>query len=219
MSLKIVAISDTHGMHQSVKIPPGDVLIHCGDFTKYGRSSEVKEFVKWLGRQPHKHKIFTAGNHDEAAQHQILKCRGFAEKQDNVHFLIDETVTIEGIKFYGSPWTPRFFEWHYMKQRGAPLKEVWDRIPEDTDVLITHGPPYGHGDLAPAYRTPNPKVAGCLDLLNRVRIVRPKLHFFGHIHDGYGQTDSDEFKLTTFVNASTCNERYEPINPPQVCTL
>lgn len=203
-------------MHSQVELPPGDVLIHCGDFTGHGSFKEVKQFVHWFASQPHTYKLFTAGNHDGAAQKRYDDVWALTEDLEDVHFLVDQAVTIEGVKFYGSPWTPRFFDWYYMKERGADIKAVWDLIPEDTDVLITHGPPYGHGDLAPAYRTPNPKVAGCLDLLNRVRQVKPRFHFFGHIHAGYGQTDSDEFPRTTFVNASSCTERYVPSNPPQV---
>ncbi len=212
--LRLVALSDTHSMHRNITVPDGDVLIHCGDFCGYGRLDEFVDFVEWFSTQPHKYKLFTAGNHDIIVERSLEACR--SRIPGNVRMLIDQDLDIEGIKFYGAPWVPKFGNWSFMRPRGAKMREVWDRITSGTNVLITHGPPYGHGDVAPAYHTANPKVAGCMELLNAVDRVRPVLHFFGHIHDGYGRTNSDEFESTTFINAAICNEAYEPVNKPQV---
>ena len=220
MGLKCVVLSDTHGGHDQVTVPDGDVLIHCGDYCKYGHMSEVKKFAKWLKQLPHKHKLVTAGNHDKPVEEREAEARQIF-RDAGVQLLINEEVTIDGIKFWASPVTPRFFDWHFMMARGAQLKAHWEQIPEDVDVLITHGPPYGHGDLCPPYQTSHQKTAGCLDLLIRVREIHqasngkhPRAHACGHIHDGYGITESDQFRGLWFINAATCTEKYEPTNPP-----
>jgi Icc-related predicted phosphoesterase len=222
MPLRVVAISDTHGHHDQVTVPDGDVLVHCGDYCKYGQSSEVKKFARWLKALPHKHKLVTPGNHDKTTEVNEAKSRRIFENH-GVQLLINEEVVIDGIKFWASPITPAFLNWHFMKGRGYPIAKVWEAIPFDVDVLITHGPAYGHGDLCPPYRTPYRKVAGCFDLLNRIREIYfgsageyPKVHVFGHIHDGYGATQSDQFGPITFINASVCTEQYQATNPPIV---
>jgi len=221
-NLKIVVISDTHGAHDQVTVPDGDVLVHCGDLCKYGTMGEVKAFAKWMGRLPHAHKLVTAGNHDKPIEEREAQARQIFENV-GIQLLLNEETVIDGVKFWASPITPRFFHWNFMRDRGPSIAKVWEQIPGDVDVLITHGPPYGHGDLCPPYQTPCRKVAGCLDLLNRVRQIytnsngkHPKVHTFGHIHDGYGPTQSDEFGSLIFINAATCTEQYKPTNPPIV---
>ena len=205
----VVAISDTHSMHDQVEVPDGDILVHAGDFTASGSMADFKEFVDWFAAQPHEHKVFTCGNHDKVCEKRLADCMAYIPR--GVNFLVDDSVVLAGLKFYGSPWTPKFFNWSYMKVRGPSLDIVWDKIPQDTDVLITHGPPYGHGDM-----TVRNSVVGCVDLLMRVREVEPKFHIFGHIHEGYGITRSDDIYRTRFVNASTCTVKYKPTNPPLV---
>lgn len=218
--MTLVAISDTHGRHGEMKhqIPPGDVLIHAGDFTGRGLQSDAERFAKWFESQPHKHKIVIPGNHDaivEAAPRQIkdafLEC--------GIHLLIHEELVIDGWRFFGSPYTPEFCDWHFMKRRGSELRKLWDQIAPDVDVVITHGPAYGHGDLAPSYKGSLPRHVGCMDLLRRIAFIEPQYHIFGHIHDGYGITASDEADHTAFVNASTCNESYHPRNAPILLAL
>jgi Icc-related predicted phosphoesterase len=219
-----VALSDTHGMHREVKLPVADVLIHAGDFTGHGKQEQVRDFAAWLKQQPHKYKVVVAGNHDRFVEENPTDARAiFAEA--GVRLLMNESVQVEGFKIWGSPITPQFYEWHFMRDRGPDaIGKVWSQIPDDVDILITHGPAYGHGDLAPPYRTDAPKVAGCLDLLVRLRQIKdgpsdrpkgiyPQVHVFGHIHSGYGPTRSDEFP-TLFINAATCTEQYRPTNPP-----
>lgn len=220
MTTSFVAISDTHSLHRQVTLPAGDVLIHSGDFTGRGTRAEVEDFAAWLKQQPHKRKLVTAGNHDKFVETHPSEARAIFEAA-GVKLLLNESVEVEGFKVWGSPVTPEFCNWHFMEDRGPDkIGKTWAKIPDDVEILITHGPAYGHGDLCPPYRTSSPKVAGCLDLLLRLRqIKRPKgvfplIHVFGHIHNGYGATESDEFPGTVFMNASTCTEQYRPTNPP-----
>lgn len=173
--MRIVCISDTHGKHRSMKIPDGDVLIHAGDLTPRGHEKDIKDVNEWLGTLPHKHKIMIAGNHDFQFEINPVNARSWIT---NAHYLCDESLTLDGVKFYGSPWQPRFFDWAFNKDRGAPLKAIWDKIPLDTDVLITHGPPHGILDL-----TFDKIKAGCEELLLAVQRIKPKVHVFGHIHE------------------------------------
>jgi len=202
LSTKIIIISDTHGLHEDVLIPDGDVLIHAGDFTAKGALSDVEVFNHFLGRLPHRHKIVIAGNHEHCFERTPHEARALLT---NAIYLQDECVTIEGVSYYGSPWQPWFFDWAFNLKRGAALKAKWDSIPEETDVLITHGPPAGVADV-----TAGGLSVGCEDLLNRVALVKPTLHAFGHIHEGYGVKHSES---TTFVNASICDFEYAPVNP------
>jgi predicted phosphodiesterase len=142
--------------------------------------------------------------------------------QSNVTYLQDNQLLIESpefsrpIKFYGTPWQPWFYDWAFNLPRlGDELKDKWAFIPEDTDVLITHGPPNGYGDLVNNWRQPNTNV-GCELLLNRIIDIKPLINVFGHIHEGYGVEYNDD---TIFVNASICNSKYEPINKPIIIDL
>ncbi|EYF01842.1 metallophosphatase domain-containing protein [Chondromyces apiculatus] len=191
--LTLVAMADTHGYHAGYAVPPGDILIHAGDFCRRGSPDEVQSFCDFLAAQPHRHKIVVAGNHDRWFEDAPLAARALLPP--GVIYLEDEAVTIEGIRFYGSPWQPEFHSWAFNLPRGPAIAEKWARIPEDTQVLITHGPPYGYGD-----QNDDSERVGCEDLLRRVRIVRPRLHIFGHIHEDPGQWREG---ATTFVNVTT----------------
>jgi Icc-related predicted phosphoesterase len=206
--VKIIAISDTHSMHEQMSIPEGDILIHSGDITLYGRLNELQAFNDWLGTLPHKYKIIVAGNHDYAFESYPIEARSTIT---NGIYLQDEAVEIEGIKFYGSPWQPWHHNMAFNLERGPDLAEKWSMIPPDTDVLITHGPPYGQGD-----RTKFGLDVGCEDLLQRIEEIRPRLHIFGHIHEGAGIT----YKAgTAFINACSSDVGYKPTNIPIVFDL
>lgn len=200
--LKIVIISDTHGMHEYLTIPDGDILIHAGDMTEYGLLSEIQEFDDWLGTLPHKHKIVIAGNH-ELCLEEDAGCLLF----HNATYLEHEAVTIEGIRFFGSPWQPYFHGMAFNLRRGQALAEKWQQIPNNTDILITHSPPYKYLDHIRS------EWVGCEDLLKRVQEVKPKFHIFGHIHENYGQESNLD---TTFINACSVLELDAPLNPPVV---
>ena len=210
--MRIVCISDTHSLHRRMPaIPEGDVLIHAGDSLGQGTLENVQELNQWLGTLPHRHKIVIAGNHDWVFQEDPDSARAALS---NAIYLQDSGVEIEGLRFWGSPWTPTFLDWAFMLPRGEPLRERWRVIPDDTDVLITHGPPKDVGDqVSVGFKCQN---VGCEDLRDRLQQLSVRAHVFGHIHEGYGEYQLGKARL---VNASTCTARYTPTNPPIVLDL
>jgi len=217
--MKIVCISDTHG--HTFPLPKGDILVHAGDFSSRGTLEDLQNFADWLGSNEHLYRLMVviAGNHDKALDGNFgaaFQAEEILEKASKkIAYLRDAEMAFEGLKFYGSPWTPEFgFDWAFNKTRGSELAEVWEEIPGDTDVLITHGPPMGILDECPDYVRPNKKVhAGCADLAYHVDRVKPKLHIFGHIHEGSGIHQESK---TLFVNASIMNGRYHPEHSPKI---
>lgn len=208
--MKLVCISDTHGHHRRLTLPDGDVLVHAGDLSR-GRGSidQVQDFNNWLGELPYKHKVVIPGNHDFPFERDLPLMRSM---MTNCHLLVDEEVVIDGIKFYGSPWQPWFHSWAYNLPRGEKLAAVWANIPDDTDVLITHGPPKDILDMTYWDQIS----VGCEELAKRVVEVSPKVHVFGHIHEGYGELEYGGIK---FINASSCTLQYQPLNPPIVVNI
>jgi Icc-related predicted phosphoesterase len=206
--MKIVAFSDTHNLHRKTQIPEGDVLIHAGDFTDRGTLEEVQDFLKFFSSLPHPHKILVAGNHD-------FYFENFPEETEKMvngfTYLLDEEVVIDGVKFYGTPWQPRFQNWAFNLDRGAEIKAKWDLIPADVDLLVTHGAPYGIRD-----QTFDGEKIGCKDLYDAVKRIKPPYHLFGHVHEGYGQSVIGE---TTFVNLSICDMHYQAVNIPTIINL
>lgn len=219
-SMRLVLISDTHEQHRRMHIPAGDILVHAGDITFNGNPAKVFDFNAWLGELLAggriKHAVVIAGNHDWCAYRfpDMMKDALF-----NAHYLQDSSVVVDGARFYGSAWTPPFGAWAFMLPPDQ-IREKWALIPEGTDVLVTHGPPYGILD-----KTERGDLAGCRELMLRVRKVKPRLHVAGHIHEAYGMYppvvgyDGQPETNTTFVNASSCNLTYHPINPPIVIDL
>lgn len=205
--MRIVCVSDTHTLHDAVAVPDGDVLVHTGDFTRRGSEADVRAFDRWLGTLPHREKVVIAGNHDFCFERDP-GARGWIT---NARYLQDEGATVAGLRFWGTPWTPRFFDWAFNLDRGEPLRDVWARVPAGVDVLLTHGPPAGILD-----RTVHGVDAGCEELLAALARVRPRLHVFGHIHEAWGTAERDG---TRFVNASACDARYRPAHPPVVVDL
>jgi len=203
MTLKLVLISDTHNLHRQLKIPEGDILIHAGDITRRGDIADLRDFNEFMGTLPHPYKIVIAGNHDFCLEREAQKSEAVLT---HCTYLRDQSLSVAGIKFYGSPWQPWFYNWAFNLRRGPAIKAKWDLIPPDTNVLITHGPPLGYGDQTFLQRQ-----VGCEDLLNAIRIIKPRLHVFGHIHEAAGVSSNEH---TTFVNASSCNLAYQPIQPP-----
>jgi len=209
--MKITFISDTHNKHNHLTrkgmgtiLGSGDIVVHAGDISSMGKDHEIQNFLNWFARTDFKHKIFIAGNHDFGFENGFEIDQEF--KDMGVIYLQDSEVTIDGIKFYGSPWQPEFYNWAFNLPRGEKLAEKWSKIPTDTDILITHGPVYGILDYAPMGGR-----VGCEELYKRVFEVKPKIHVCGHIHDSYGQKSIDGVE---FLNASVLNERYEHANKP-----
>lgn len=214
--MKIVCISDTHGIHDKLKIPECDILIHAGDITPNGKYWDCVRFAKWFRDQNQaKHKIFIAGNHDFLFQNKSSPLhRDFFYKDldSSITYLQDSSVTINSFKIYGTPWTPEFFNWAFMKERGKDIAEVWKKIPFDTNILIVHGPPYGILD-----KTAAEDHVGCFDLLARINeLPNLQLCIFGHIHEDYGSMK--QYGIT-FVNASSLNEHYKFTNTPIIIDL
>jgi len=202
--LRIVCLSDTHNRHRDALIPEGDILIHAGDITQFGEEDILRDFNQFMADLPHKHKVIIAGNHDFYFQKFPEESRTI---MTNCIYLQDEEVVIEGLRIYGSPWQPWFYDWAFNLRRGDEIRERWLMIPPGIDILVTHGPPQGEGDL-----NRRGELIGCEDLLDVVKIIRPKYHVFGHNHSGYGLSKS---KHTTFINACL-NSGSRVLNKPIV---
>lgn len=204
--MRFVAISDTHGKHQ-FELPEGDVILHAGDMSSRGLKAEIERFLDWFSSLDYRYKIFIAGNHDfffeQAPQTEIE-----AMIPENLIYLNDSGVEIEGIKIWGSPIQPWFYDWAFNRQRGPDIQKHWDLIPEDSDIVITHGPVFGILD-----RTASGQVVGCEDLLPVIQRIAPKVHLCGHIHEAYGTRQVGE---TLFINASILDLRYTIAHTPVV---
>jgi Icc-related predicted phosphoesterase len=214
--MKITFISDTHGKHDQITshLTGGDVIIHAGDMSSMGYKHEIQQFLKWFnGLDNYTHKIFIAGNHDWGFQDSPEMCKELLDFYNKVTYLEDDMELIgddytTAVKVWGSPWQPEFFNWAFnLPRMGEELKEKWELIPNDIDILITHGPPWGHLDTVVG----NPMNLGCELLTERIKVITPKIHVFGHIHSGYGYKFDGN---THYFNASVLGERYNFDNKP-----
>lgn len=187
--MKICSISDLHS-NFALKTSEADVLTISGDLTYKGSLIELSNARHWLKEQPQKYKVIIAGNHDFCFENKNREEARHILSGDGIFYLQDESVVLDGVKFYGSPWQPWFYDWAFNLYRGKALKEKWDLIPDDVDVLLTHGPPYGYGDL-----TMRGEAVGCQDLLEAIKKKKPRYHLFGHIHENFGEWDLDGIKL------------------------
>lgn len=225
--IRIVCISDTHGLHHNMKYDVRDyidknqsnILIHAGDCCNIGSERDVQNFVHWFQNiEGYDTKIFIAGNHDWGFERKEPWLYHYINEenlsQSNCVYLEDESFTIQDpnfsrpIKFYGSPWQPPFMNWAFNATE-EELFKIWGKIPDDADVLITHGPAYGILDtVAGRYEH-----LGSTTLSDRINKIKPKIHICGHIHSGRNIFEKDG---TIFINASIATERYEMINKPIV---
>lgn len=178
---KFVCVSDTHMKHQKIDVPFGDVFVHAGDLTVSGTLEELYDVLTWISALPHALKLVTPGNHDKDLQDPKIVAL-LREKFPNIHILIDETITFEGLKIHGSPWVSVFGDWWFMIGSVEKRAQKWFMIPDDVDILITHMPAAGILDKD-AYGERH----GCIALDYRIaRLTRLKLHVFGHIHPSAG---------------------------------
>lgn len=206
----ITFVSDTHLHKPPVK--PCDILIHCGDALNSGHYRELSRFLDWFTSQPASYKIYVAGNHDICVERPSGgKERLFPHtiellRETGICYLEDKATEVEGLKIYGSPYSLRFYNWAFQLDPGRDAKQKWAQIPEDTDILVTHGPPYSIMD-----KTVDGRNVGCNELLQRVRTVQPKIHAFGHVHESYGMLATE---ATLFINAALCDENYRLTNKP-----
>ena len=199
MELKILHLSDTHGVHCRLRdLPEADILVHSGDFTMSGSEAETLDFLEWVCDLPYRHKVLVAGNHDACLYSAHLD-----GLDDNVHYLCGSGVEIEGLKFWG---VPMFME----DCMSGKQEQLYAAIPEDTDVLITHTPPYGILDRDGSI------LYGSKELLERVSTIRPCLHLFGHIHKAHGMTNDG---MTVFSNAAIMDEGYDSLNGPNMLPI
>ena len=205
--MKIVAISDTHGNEHELVLPKGDLLIHGGD-CDINNLAQLEALNRWFGQQDFRWKIFVAGNHDM----YLDKISKFSIKDimTNAIYLENDGVEIEGIKIWGSPYSPKFGHWAFMFWRDEADK-IWNQIPENVDILITHGGPYQILDKT--YRNEH---VGCEVLTKKVAQIKPRYHIFGHIHESYGIVKNE---YTTFINASLMNFHYDLVNKPHIFEL
>lgn len=226
--MRIVCVSDTHGIAPPPVIPPCDLLLHAGDIEDvhlhpYDSSSQrrylERVFAPWLAAAPARHKVGIAGNHDFLGLRDPDVLYGLPWR-----YLCDETVEIEGLTIHGSPWTPPFFDWAFMLPEHE-LAAKWALVPADCNILLTHGPAYGLGDeVANGHVGDEPRDPhqGSSSLRTAVE-AHPalRLHVFGHIHEGYGQGLLDRPGLTplTWLNAASVDSAYRPVNPPLVVEL
>jgi len=227
--MKIVFISDTHGakFHTKLEIPECDVVVHSGDIGGRTTTLELAEFLNWFEKLPAKKKIFVAGNHDICMDYdwvqrqadnnvisglvaeQIYQDAMKLIKKFDVVYLLNSGYEYEGIKFWGSPYSPSFNRqyWAFNADRGEEIKQYWDMIPNDTDVLITHSPPKFILDkcISGGFH------AGCEELNKKINEFQYPIHCFGHIHEGYGFHWQNK---TLCLNASVLNEDYKLTNKP-----
>lgn len=217
--MRITFISDTHTKHRMLNLPGGDILIHSGDIMNSGWNyTDIHDFLKWFEKQNYDELIFIAGNHDRRFETDPIDVKGILEQYPLVTYLEDDWVivgdsdphdpNVKTAKIYGSPWQPEFYNWAFnLPRNGWELEQKWKDIPEDTDILVTHGPPQGHLDASgPPWNQPN---LGCELLRVRVDELKPKIHVFGHIH---GSAGHKEYGGTHFINASILNEDYVQVN-------
>lgn len=211
----ITTISDTHNQHRwipKIFFPGGDLLVCTGDITTDGyQMNQIIDFCDWFNSlNQYKHKIFIAGNHDRLFEKYPNTVSEIYTRYQNITYLEDSIKFINNINIYGSPWQPEFCNWAFnLPRNGNRLKDKWEMIPEDTDILLTHGPPYSVLDTSgPPY---NKSGLGCELLAARVAVVKPKIHIFGHIHGSFGYKFMDD---THFINTSVLNEKYEYRNHP-----
>lgn len=224
--MRVVSVSDTHSLHhQMPKLPDADVFTHSGDFTHNGTQREYMHFIRWLGDQPYEYKVITPGNHDLFCEADPNFCKMYA-KEHGIIYLQDEQVSINGYNFYGCPWT-KLFGGMAFEVSESELMHHFDKIPEDCNVLLTHGPPYDVLD-----RNSDDKPCGSKALREKIypkedRPSKMRYCIFGHIHEGYGQRyipegwslRSDRRGLTC-INASMAGGRefsfrkHDPLRKP-----
>ena len=202
--MRLVIISDTHGRHEELGTLRGDVLLHCGDsgngFTRH--ASDVDRLDDWFGQQAFDRILCIGGNHDFEMQARAER-GGLVFR--NAEYLQDQAYEYRGVRFYGSPWTPELVDWAYYLD-DEELRNRWELIPDEVEVLITHTPPFGILD-----RNSSSRNCGCPELQRRLLDLHPRIHCFGHIHASAGTTSMNG---TTFVNASMVNRRYEIARAP-----
>ena len=214
-NFKCVSFSDTHNLHEGVNLPECDIAIFCGDYSGRGNKFETLHFLRWYSRQDQcKYKVMIPGNHDicfdekhNGETHAQNWLEGFQKKFNNIIILNNSMVNIENVKIWGSPVTPWYHgdRWAFNYKK-ADIGDIWELIPNNTDILVTHGPAFGILD-----EIFDGRHVGCIQLLDKIKEIKPKYHICGHIHEGYGIVEQDD---TIFINCSIVDVDYYPTNKP-----
>lgn len=206
--MKIVAFSDCHWLYKDIKdFPEADLCIFAGDWCGSGESLfETACFANWFGNLPYKYKVAIPGNHDIFCENNVAYTKTLF-KENGIILLIDEEINVEGLKMYGTSWCPFFNNWAFMKP-DKDLKPIFNQIPDNLDILITHTQPKGVCD---------PEGYGSEELRKAVKKKKPVIHIFGHAHEGFGNINKGD---TTYYNVAVCSASdaehhytYEMINP------
>lgn len=221
LPILLAIIGCSHGRHLNLDVPNADCLLHTGDYSRRGDKSDAIDFLRWLESQPHRHKVFTNGNHDGYSEDYP---REFAELvaqyAPSCHYLCDSGVTIEGLRFWGSPVSPFFLDWWWNRQRGSDIQRHWDKIPGDTQVLVTHGPPLGRLDLImPEYGADRDLHQGCGNLRTTIdeRLKSLRISAFSHLH--YQGCQTEIVNGVIYVNGAVVDDGYSLRGDIQVVTL
>jgi Icc-related predicted phosphoesterase len=216
--MKVCCISDTHLSHNQLEIPECDLLIHAGDFSFVGKMIDIMEVNQWFGKLKAKgickEIVAIAGNHDGITETNPAWTK---EVFTNCIYLDQEPYELFGFKVFGSPISPEFNNWFHNRKRGPEIARCWSKIPDNTQILVVHGPPYGILDVntEEIYSQPlGPEHLGCKDLKKRIdQLKNLKLVVTGHIHSSSGVEEHNGIK---FVNASVLNESYEVVYSPKI---
>jgi len=223
--MRITVLSDTHKRHGLIPredLPGGDLLLHAGDIMNSGyNKNDIWDFCHWFqSLDQYEDKVFIAGNHDRMFQNHPEDVKVWLDKFPLINYLQDEELALyfdgpngdhteDNICIYGSPWQPEFYSWAFnLPKNGIEIAGKWEGIPNNTDILITHGPAFGTLDTVAGRPWDG---LGCELLAQRIEVVKPKIHICGHIHSGYGYKFKDG---THFFNASVLDEAYEYTQKP-----
>ncbi len=205
MKLRLVCLSDLHDKKINIPIPHGDVLVVAGDICKRGSLQEIDRFDRFLADLPHPYKLVVAGNHDWPFARVPVDRAG--SLLTHGLYLQDSAIEINGVKFWGAPWQRRYFDGAFDLNQRQELVDKWNKIPCDTDVLITHTPPYGILD-----RTRRGKHIGCKELAKAIQLIKPKIHIFGHVHESAGMIyDVDSIFVNASLSFASKNKKDFPI--------
>lgn len=223
--IRIACFSDTHTLHNQVVLPECDIALFAGDMCRWkSEEDEIESFLSWFETQDQaKEKVYIAGNHDHYFDPDFtpdIITEYCTKKYSKLHYLCNSSIELFGLKIWGSPITPDFYpeNWAFNRSRGKEIAKIWDRIPSNVDILVTHGPAFEIFDWTNPPSKPSEYPSGhvgCKDLLQKIKkLSNLKLHVGGNIHNNNGSTTINSVQ---FVNSACCGHmpfeqfKYQPI--------